>query len=249
MNLGKFSTNLFNHVLEIWINPEIEKREIESRIPKNFQISKIQILIKPGEKPLVRFNDEVLAEIIAHLTPGVRKSVLGEPVYNNEIQKICKIQLTDKDDPDSGHLTMILLKNKWYIYFDFRMNKKKANARLEVGKEFLNVAEICLNKKYFRAFIDNLFSAVELFVISHLFIISEQEYTLNTTHRNTSHKYNNYIKIGNYKNAFKDLFNKLNGERNNARYLKDSCKLNTEKAQSMFKIAKELSEFTERCII
>lgn len=61
---------------------------------------------------------------------------------------------------------MVLLKNKWYIYFDFRMNKKKAYARLEVGKEFLNVAELCLNKKYFRAFIDNLFSAVELFVIS-----------------------------------------------------------------------------------
>ena len=86
----EFATNLFNHVLEILVNPEIEKREKESRIPKNLQISKIQILIKPGEKPLVRFNDEVLAEIIGQLTPGVRKSILGEPVYNDEIQKICK---------------------------------------------------------------------------------------------------------------------------------------------------------------
>ena len=61
MNLDKgFDTNLFNHVLEILVNPEIEKREKESRIPKNLQISKIQILIKPGEKQLVRFNDEVL---------------------------------------------------------------------------------------------------------------------------------------------------------------------------------------------
>ena len=87
----------------------------------------------------------------------------------------------------------------WLISFDFRTNKELALERYDAGEDFLNVADACFLKGNFRALVDNLFSAVELFVSAQLFIMERQTYTMNPKHRITSLKYNNFINIGNYK--------------------------------------------------
>ena len=66
-------SNLFNHVMEIWVNPEIERRKRDGRIAENYSIDRIQVVTPPGEVPFVRFNEEVKAIITAKTKPGVKK--------------------------------------------------------------------------------------------------------------------------------------------------------------------------------
>ncbi len=91
---------------------------------------------------------------------------------------------------------------------------------------------------------DNLFSAVESFMTSQLFIMSEEKYVNRPTHKYASSKYNQFMKIGNYKNQFKNLFNKLGALRNNARYLIDDFMLLDSDAKRMLKTAEDLEKYT-----
>lgn len=98
-------------------------------------------------------------------------------------------ELTQKeaeDDPNCGHLTMIPFRNGWVIGFDFRTNKKLALERYDAGEDFLSAADACLLKGNFRALVDNLFSAVELFVTAQLLIMERQTYTMNPKYRTNS---------------------------------------------------------------
>lgn len=134
--------NLFNHVMEIWVNPEIERRKKDGKMSASYSIDKIQVIIPPGQIPSVRLNDEVKAIILAKLKPGIKeKKKDGDLIYLNEMDHLIKISLPEDENPDYGHLTMLLLGNSWNIYFDFRTNKRKAYERYEVGKEFLQAAE------------------------------------------------------------------------------------------------------------
>ena len=240
--------NLFNHVMEIWVNPETERRKKAGKIPENYFIDKIQVVIPPGQVPFIRFNDEVKAIILAKAKPGIKeKKKDGDLIYQNELDHLVKISLPEDENPNYGHLTMLLLDNHWHIYFDFRTNRQKSYERYKAGKEFLEAAENNI-KGSKRVFVDNLFSAVELFVTSQLFIMSEEKYVNKPTHRYTTSRYNDFIKIGNYKNEFKDLFNKLGGLRNKGRYLSGAFSLSDIDAKEMIKTAHDLGEFTLRRI-
>jgi len=100
-----------------------------------------------------------------------------------------------------------------------------------------------------RVFSDNLFSAAELFITSQLFVMSEYEYVRKPTHAWTQKKYNDFINIGNYKEEYKKILNKLSGLRNHARYHKQSFKLNLEDAKVMLEVVDDLGEHTRRVII
>jgi hypothetical protein len=120
----------------------------------------------------IRLNDEVKAEAIVRLKPGIQKQY-GEPVYESELQdKILKIKLTDKDDPNTAHVTLLLFKDKWIIHFDFRYNKAEAKKRYDAAREFYEVAKMSYHNRYWRPFVDNLFSSAELFVTSQLLVLS-----------------------------------------------------------------------------
>lgn len=242
--------NFFEQILNLWVIPEIDKRRKKNNLPIDFAIDKIQIIISPDESsPIVRLNKEIKAEITCELEPGISKQVTGEPVYWKEVKDILDIKLSDIDDPDAAHITMILFRKGWKIKFDLRQNKRKAKERYDAAKEFLNLAKKALEEGNLRAFTDILFSAVELFVTSQLFVISEQEYVKKATHSWTQLRYNLFINNGNYKKEYKTAFNKLSGFRDAARYFNKPFKLTTEDAKEMLQIAEDLEKFTEKMIM
>jgi hypothetical protein len=187
--------NFFHQVMNLWIAPEIERRKEKGILSTNFAIDKIQILISPEERPaVVRLNNEIKAELTCRLKPGIHKQVIGEPVYWKEICDIFDIKLTEEDDPDVVHITMVLFRKGWKVRFDLRNNKRKARELYDSAREFLNSAKRALDNGSMRVFSDNLFSAAELFVTSQLFVMSEYEYVKKPTHAWTQKKYNDLSK-------------------------------------------------------
>lgn len=74
--------------------------------------------------------------------------------------------------------------------------------------------------------------------------MSEEKYVKKPTHNYTATKYNSFIKMGNYKNEFRELLNNLGALRVKARYLKSPFTLPLEDAQRMMQEARELEKYT-----
>lgn len=243
--------NFFQQVLDLWVRPEIARRQRDGILPNDYNIDKIQILfgINGNDKAVIRLNKEIRALYTCRLKPGIHKQITGEPVYWKEIEDILDMQLTEEDDPDAAHITMILSGKGWKIKFDFRRYKRKAKERYDAAREFLDAARNALNEGHLRAFADTLFSSAELFITSQLFVMSEKEYVLKPTHTWTQIKYNSFIEMGNYKNKYRDAFNKLAGLRDGARYFNRSFNLTVQQAEQFLHVVEDLEKHTNKVII
>lgn len=167
-------------------------------------------------------------------------------MFENELQdKISKIRLTDEDDPNSAHVTMLYFKGKWVFHVDFRYNKSEAKKRYEAGKEFYELAKTSYSNGYWRAFVDNLFSSAELFVTSQLLVLSLIK---KMRHKSIQMEYNSFINMGNQKVEHKKVFNKLSGLRTAGRYFNQSFTLTSDDAKEMLRTVEDLAEYTKKVI-
>lgn len=62
----EMSHRLFNHVLQIWVNPEVERRIKDGRLPnQSYRLYAAQIIsFTDGRENITRLNDEVKTEIL-----------------------------------------------------------------------------------------------------------------------------------------------------------------------------------------
>lgn len=239
------SKQTFRDIMRIWINPEIERRTNDGRLSKDFVLDRAQVLLNPDKKSIqVRLNEEVKAEIIARFI-GKHKEP-NEPVFEHEIDEISEIRLTDSDDPNFAHVTMLTFRGRLVFHIDFRYNKFEAQKRYDTAKEFYDIAKICYDKKYWRPFADILFSSSELFVVSQLLIVSFIE--LKTTHRAIDTRYKSFMDIGNAKTEHKETFNKLKGLRDAGRYFNQEFEITPEEGEEMLKGVQEIRDFTKTFI-
>jgi hypothetical protein len=51
----------------------MERRKVAGNLQEDFQLEKVQVLVKPNGLPLVRLNKEVEAEAVVRLMPGIKK--------------------------------------------------------------------------------------------------------------------------------------------------------------------------------
>jgi len=86
---------------------------------------------------------------------------VGDNVSFDDIEKFEALQL-DEEEADAGHFTVIRRNDGWVMLFDFQRNKRKACELVELGEQFLAVAEYALSNNFLGPYIDNLFSACEL---------------------------------------------------------------------------------------
>lgn len=223
--------------LQFWIQPEIERRRAEGRLPEPFAPSKIQVIFNPDPPtPEVRFDDEVRAALRARFN---RPIAAGEWVTSDDIAEIVDIELTDRD-PDAGHLTMVFDGARWVVRFDFRRNATLAAQTLAAAQEFFDCAAYSLRKHHLRSFADTLFSAMELLAKAHLLPLADKPFTEAKKHTAVATRYNLWGKLGNADPRGVALLNRLAQLRGPARYLEKDLVLTADEARDMLAIAKAL---------
>jgi hypothetical protein len=132
---------ILRQAFELWINPEVARRQQHGRISGPFALRAAQIVIKPdGSVPVVRLNDEVQGIIMATPTRAIEA---GESVFESDIAEINEVRLTEQDG-NAGHITLLRLKDKWIIAFDFRYNRRRIKTTLAIAEEFLVTAKAAL---------------------------------------------------------------------------------------------------------
>lgn len=230
---------LCEQVFSFWINPEIERRTKENRLPHGFKLLMAQIVMNVGQAPIVRLNGEIKATMVVRVTRDVTPD---DNVYLSDFDAIEKISLTDSD-PNAAHITMMLHKRRWVISFSFHYNSEKVKAHLEAAHEFLLVAHDCLLNKRFRSFYENLFAAVELTSKSWLLRMPLPTVLKSKNHKHIGNHINNHTRLGNVCENFSKLLNHLTDSRGTARYLDGEFRANEKTCEAMWKTAEQMHEF------
>jgi hypothetical protein len=196
---------------KLWITPEIERRVNAGTLTLPVDLQAAQVLFHEGRHPEIRLNNEVRGSPLVRISKPVQ---VGDNVSFDDIEKFEALQL-DEEEADAGHFTVIRRNDGWVMLFDFQRNKRKASELVELGEQFLAVAEYALSNKFLGPYIDNLFSACELLSKARL-ITADQ--TRLKTHVAIHSKINLWQKLGNADSKFVELFNELSNLRPSVRY-------------------------------
>lgn len=232
---------VFQQVVDLWINPEIERRKKLGKIKEAFILTKVQIVfsLERGFNK-IRFNEEVKAIAEAKVKRDITK---GEAVTEEDIEEIKNIKLTD-DDRNCAHITLLRFKDKWIIAFDARYHQKLREEYIKASKEFYESAKDNLERERFRAFYDNAFSSAELCVISILLEWLNKDIVDNKDHHQRYNIFKNFIDLGNGKTAYSETLKELDGIRKSARYLASNEYLKKDHYK-LLSVLKELINFAE----
>lgn len=237
--------NLLDQLMNIYIIPELRKRELA----QSFSVHVAQIIFFPDRRPPeVRINEEVKAIAKVKLKPGIRKQK-NEPIYENEIENLSKISLTKDDDSDCAHVTLLRIGEEWTIEFDFRYNKDLALRHIRTAKQFYEVAQFSYEKKFWSPFVDNLFSSCELVARATLLLFWDPRYPMfrkKATHNLIRFRYDRFSKWGWVPSEHRTTLNKLSGFRSSARYLKGNLNINEKVAEELLLNVKKMIEDAEK---
>lgn len=240
-----FAENAFNNIMEIYFNPEIEKRKQEGLLKDDFELLAAQALIFPDErKTIIRFNDEVSANV--KIKEGVDKTVTD---FFPDCDEVESIDINEEEFLDCGHIIIIRFKDCFQLKFDFVYNKKTCKNLLNNAFQFLETSKFAFEKNYMNSYIDNAFSAFELMAKANLLFEANTNINGKTTHKAISTFFNlRYSKsILEDEIELRRIFNKLRIERNNARYLDNEVNFsNQEILISLQKIEKYYSDLMKR---
>jgi hypothetical protein len=218
VNELQFAQNSLRQFLQIWVEPEIVRRQATGLLPKPAELSAFQILWYPDGRPhLVRINDEVKAQLRLKLDK-TQEPVVGQDVAFTADQ-VEWIALADHDDPDCGHATYFTIGGRWIGQFDAIYNKGLSRSNLNRGNEFLVSSEQALHDTRLAAFVANCFCAAELFAKARLLLLAEFGFRKKSSHKGVAQRLNYHFHIGNLGADGRNAFNRLANLRDRARYL------------------------------
>jgi len=210
----------FDQTMDLWILPEIERRQSAGKIGKPYKLHAAQIIFYADARPReIRLNEEVKALAKVKVKEDfARDRQEGETIFEHEIEHYESIRLPETEDPNCGHLTLIQAKGSWYLFLDCVYNKRRSEELLQAAKEFLAVAENALSTGSFRALADNLFSAAELAATVILITSPRPGDDLSMSHKQIHSRFNLAAKLENVNTSHRETFNSLANLRIRARF-------------------------------
>jgi HEPN domain-containing protein len=226
---------LWEQVWANWVSPEIEVRREMGRLPAGFELRAAQIIFCPdAEVPTVRLNEEVVAVARVKIEGPIAK---GQAIFENQIQDVESVDLTDSD-PDSGHCTLLRVKDHWHIAFDLRRYATHVGEMVRLSGQFLDTATLALTSGSTEAFVDNLFSAVELLAKAQLVLFGGHD-PASRKHSAIHPHFNMWGKLGNTRAEYVRLLNDLAKMRPKARYMEGPLTLSHSDAAAMLAVGRD----------
>jgi len=231
----KLDMRFVEQFLELWINPEIERRKTTGSLPENFVLYAAQVIMNFGAPAQIRLNKEIKAVLVGDFSRTVET---GEQVTVDAFENIKEISLTESD-PNAGHFTMMRHQGSWFVGFDFRYNAAVISDHLDAARQFLDSVSFSFPKGYLRVVAENLFSAVEL-MAKGLLLMHDETLLTSKKHGAVSSRYNQWGNLGNTDEKYTQLLNKLSNIRSSSRYLQREFNLTDKEAENMIEIAENM---------
>ena len=233
----------FSEILDIFVTPEVKRRQEAGLIPKPFALTAAQVIFYPDRRPNeVRINSEVQGQFKAETKIDLTGKQKGDPVYAHEIEALHAFRILNDDDPDCGHITILRIGDWWWITFDLIYNKGISARHIEAANQFLENAEHSLNKGHWSAFVDCLFSAAELSAKAVLLVTPDPRFREKTSHKAIHQRFNQWGHLGNIEQSQVVVFNRLSKLRASARYSPGSLSIERKQAEQWLQAVRELRD-------
>lgn len=229
---------LWNQAWELWIAPEVEARRKAGRLSPGVELRAVQVIFDPDAAALeVRLNEEVRAVSEVKVEGRIET---GQAIFVDQVQGISSVELTDHD-PDAGHFTALRLTDYWYIAFDFRRHATRVGRMVARAQEYLSVAGGALQAGALAAFVDNLYSAMELLAKAEL-VLSAGHDPHTRKHSTIRAQFNRWGHLGNVEAEHVRLLNHLGSLRPKARYLEGLLDIDASEAARMLTVSEAFIE-------
>src|SRR3712207_5214815 len=111
--------HLLRQVFELWAQPEVRRRQAAGTLQRPARIHAVQVLLRVGQPPEVRLNEEVRGVARARANQALDAEEL---VAYEDVDALVDFSLEAADDANAGHITAIALRDGWAVLFDTRYN-------------------------------------------------------------------------------------------------------------------------------
>lgn len=226
--------NFKDHTVQTLFGPELQRRIAAGAWAEDEPVRAAQALLRPGQKPEIRFNDEVRIQLGVTQEQRQRNGETVEELVNIEWFEL------PADEQAYAHMTLLSVGGRDFGGFDARYHLPTVREHLVAAAEFLDTARDALEAGRLRAFAENLFAAVELAGRAFFVQAGDARFLRRGTHGLTQAEFNRARKAGNVDPAHADLLNTLARFRPGARYLNRSWELDAAAARDMLDRASEL---------
>lgn len=237
---------IFEQVMELWILPEIDRRQAGGKLEKPVALRKAQVVFHAdGRGCEVRLNDE--ARIVATIITARPRTInAGDELYDEDIAafETETMSLPEDDDPNAGHISLLNFRGAWHIAGDLWFNRSLVARHLAVATEFLESARYALKEHQIHVFVDNLFSAAELGAKAYL--LGLMEVSTKTKHRAIHTRFNRQSAFGNVDEESRSAFNRLAQARSAFRYLEGEPHYNPDELANWISAVEELLDLVRR---
>lgn len=239
-SLGK---SLINQAFTNWINPELEKRKKLDTLPHNFSLNKAQVIFSVDGKKEVRINNEIRARIAVKTNRDIKA---GEAIFQDDVEDVKSILLTE-EEIDFGHITLVRLKNKWFISFSFLYDISKSKQFLRIALDFLKSGRNDYENKNYRPMVESLSITAENLAKSRIYLHPDKVVRKAKRHKTIQTRLNIWANTSNIiTKEQKDVYNKLLKLRDDARY-NPKFKVNQKEALDLLntleKMSNEISKY------
>ena len=238
---SEFTKRVLQNAFDLWFEPEIKRRQESGTLPTPFKLWAAQVILDLGQPPEINFNEQLKGALAGEMTGPVE---VGQQVSLAEIGDLGAFHLTT-EHPDAGHLTAVMHRGKWYLFFDFRYNASRIDRHFRVAQQFVDTAAYTLEKGYLNAGIENLFAAVELMAKSLLLIHPDERLLAKTKHRFVATEFNRYGKHDNVPREFVETLNELSNVRNRARFPDDDLDVSNERVAGWLETARKMATYLD----
>jgi len=239
---NEFAMIAIKHVIEIYIIPEIERRQDEGRLPKPASFTAAQVIFYPdGRKPDIFLDSEVKARFLLKAKTET-KLVLGDHYSPNDFESIKAVEPSEELNKDAGYITLIHLGNIWFLSFDLRYNKELSNRIVHTADQFIQSAELSIEEELWASTVDLLFSASELLAKAILLSLPDPVIRKTKTHGTIKSRFNQFTQFDQLSHKYSHLYNKLFNLRDRARYLEGDFTFTREEAMECILILKQMRD-------
>lgn len=113
--------NLFEQILKLWIEPEIENRKKENKLPSEFKLDQCLIRFPKSSPPIVQFNQEggLIAKVKVRDPQRIKK---GDTVFFHEIERIETVEPPTFNGEKVAFIYLKWTGKSYQIIFDFSPN-------------------------------------------------------------------------------------------------------------------------------
>jgi hypothetical protein len=229
--------DLFADVGERFIEPEVARRRADGSFGADERVWRYQVLLPPGEPPVVRLNEEVRGEVLVEVA---REMSVGDEAYLDDIARVAGFEPAP-EDRGIPYIAAFAHRSGWTMRYDLSRRHPLADEHLMLGCDFAASAHEAHEAARLGVALDCAYSAAELLAKAELLSCSPTiEAAVGARkHSGVVTPYSLWARLGNTEQRFATLLHRLGQLRGAARYL------NGELAADAGQVAELLEQLAE----